>query len=158
MRRRPAASGPMPPTGTPRAAALRLLGRRDYTTAELTARLNARGFPAADVQLAIESLVREGLVDDARAARSHIRTARQVKGRGRLRIARELAVRGVPADVIDALLPSADQEDDREHLDRILERKRLPGRLTVAERQKLFRQLLRRGFPADLVSDALRRR
>ena len=102
--------------------------------------------------------MREGLVDDARAARSHIRTARQVKGRGRLRIARELAVRGVPADVIDALLPSADQEDDREHLDRILERKRLPGRLTVAERQKLFRQLLRRGFPTDLVSDALRRR
>ncbi|HUF47154.1 MAG TPA: regulatory protein RecX [Vicinamibacterales bacterium] len=147
-----------PPSGSPRAAALRLLGRRDYTVAELTTRLEARGYPTTAVAAVVASLVAEGLADDRRTALSHIRVARDVKGRGRVRIARELAARGLDADLVAAVMADQADDDERTALERLLTRKRLPARLSMIERRRLFQHLLRRGFPADLIADTLRRR
>ena len=157
-RSRSQARAPKVPRGNPRAAALRLLGRRDYTSAELSTKLGARGYPEAEIDAALRRLAGDGLVDDRRVAASFIRVASRVKGRGRIRIERDLAARGVDADVIREALEALPAEEDDEAIERILEKRSLPARLGLADKRRLYQQLLRRGFPTDAVSRALRKR
>lgn len=155
--RRPAgASGAS--AGPARAAALRLLGRREYTRAELVRKLSERGYAPADVESTLQRLAGEGLLDDRRVAAAHVRVASRVKGRGRLRIARELDARGIDADIVRETLAALPEEEDAEALARILSRRNVPPRLSMAERRKVFQQMLRRGFPSDAIARALRAR
>jgi len=146
----------VPPETSPRLAALRLLGRRDYTTVELTRKLTDRGYEPDVVEQTLAALRADRSLDDARAAASHVRMASRIKGRGRHRIKRELEARGVPAAIAKAALDELPKEDESAQLARILARKRPAGALTPADRQRLFRQLLRRGFDGDAISRALR--
>ena len=139
-----------------RAAALRLLGRRDYTVGEMREKLAARGCGADDITTTIEALAAEGLLDDRRVAAAHLRTAARVKGRGRLRIARELAARGIAPDIVDETVASLSDEEEASAVERLLVRKRLPRRMSMPERRRLFQQLLRRGFRADVIAKVLR--
>lgn len=139
-----------------RGTALRLLGRREYTVAELGERLLTRGHDAAEVDAELARLAGEGLVDDRRAALTHIRTGSQIKGRGKRRIRRELEARGVAPALIEELLSSRGDADELEAVERLLARRRLPSRLPLAERRRVFQQLLRRGFAADVIARALK--
>jgi regulatory protein len=145
-----------PPTGSPRLVALRLLGRRDYTADELTRKLLDRGFTEDNIAPALAGLTAEGLLNDRRAALAHVRTATRVKGRGPLRIRLELQARGVPAEIITEATRDVTDDDVRATLDRVLARKHLVHPVSLDQRRRLFQQLLRRGFPAPLISAALR--
>jgi regulatory protein len=153
-RNRPSGSAPDPSLNI-RVVALRLLGRRDLTRAELTQRLIDRGYAKADVEAAVDRLVAGGSVDDKRTALAHVRTASRVKGRGRLRIQRELAARGLARDVVAEALQELQPDDDAAGIRRFLLKRRVPARLSPRERQKLFQQLLRRGFPSDAIARVL---
>ena len=141
-----------------RVVALRLLGRRDYTVAEMREKLIARGGDADDINTTIDGLIAEGLLDDRRVASAHLRTAARVKGRGRLRIARELAARGIAPDIVEDTVASLSDEEEASAVERLLVRKRLPPRMSMPERRRLFQQLLRRGFRADVIAKVLRLR
>ena len=156
--RRPARSAtPRPtPPGALRLAALRLLGRRDYTSAEIARRLLDRGFPPEDVATTVAALVADGSVDDARTARSHVRVALHAKGRGRLRILAELRARGIDDGTAHEALADLSPDEDQRAIERFLTR-RCPGGLLPGDRDRVFRQLLRRGFPADTISRVLKR-
>jgi regulatory protein len=158
MRRRRAPSDPPADSSSAaiRAAALRLLGRRDYTRTELGSKLTTRGYPGDIVNDVLTQLAADGLVDDRRAAAAHVRTASRVKGRGRQRIARELTARGVDADVAAQALGQISPDDERAALRRILERTPLPPHPTPADRRRVFQRLVRRGFSIDLVAKMLR--
>jgi SOS response regulatory protein OraA/RecX len=86
-----------------------------------------------------------------------VRTAGRVKNRGRLRIVRELQARGVDRDLARELVGDFNTEDEAESIARILLRRRVPRRPKPEDRRKIFQHLLRRGFPADAISKALRR-
>lgn len=144
-----------PPEGPPRLAALRLLGRRDYTAFELTTRLVERGYPPDEVRAAIDALTADGAVDDSRAAFAHVRTSARIKGRGRLRIIRELEARGIAAGVIRDAIAQLSPDDDRAAIERLLARRGLPRPLQPDDRRRLFQHLLRRGFPSAAISAAL---
>ena len=135
--------------------ALRLLGRRDYTSAELQEKLVARGAAPEEVASLMAALRGQGLVDDRRVAAAHVRSASRVKLRGRARIARELAARGLDRDVIDEALAALPREAEAGTIADVLVRKRVPAKLSPAERRRLFQHLLRRGFSADAISKAL---
>ena len=138
-----------------RAAALTLASRRDYTAAELTDKLRDRGFDADTIAGALDDLRARGVVNDARVAAAFVRTASAVKGRGRIRIARELKARGVSAETISAALDHVPREDELASIRRILNRKKWTPGAPLAARQRMFRHLLGRGFPADLIGKAL---
>ncbi|HWB29054.1 MAG TPA: RecX family transcriptional regulator [Vicinamibacterales bacterium] len=140
-----------------RVVALRLLGRRDYTAAELRQRLTDRGFAPDLVEATLADLREQGLQDDTRAAHAHVRTASRVKGRGPYRIRHELQARGVPADAIEASTASLTPEDVRETLERLLARKHLTLPLPDDERRRLFQRLLRRGFSAEAIAEVLKK-
>jgi regulatory protein len=150
---RPSGSAPRPSTRT---AALNLLGRRDYTTAELRSRLADRGYPPVEIQAVSEEFEAKHLLDDRRVAAAFVRTAVAIKGRGRLRIERELRARGVAPALAHELVAAVGPDDEERTIRAILAKKRFPSRPSPAERRRMFAHLLRRGFPAAVVIRALR--
>ena len=139
-----------------RGAALALLGRRDYTTAELRQRLIDREHPPADVDAVVAALVEDRTIDDRRVAAAHVRVSSQIKGRGRLRIRQELAARGIDRHLADELIADLPPDDEAAAIAKFLSRKRFPAKPTAEEGRKIFQQLLRKGFTSEAISKAVR--
>ena len=140
--------------------ALTLLGRRDLSVAGLRARLADREHPQDEIDSAITRLLDVGALNDARLARAYVRTASQVKGRGRLRIARELQQLGISREVAaDALAEVFADTDERALIDRAIQKKLRggPRPATMQERARLYQFLMRQGFTPNGVSAAMRR-
>ena len=140
--------------------ALRLLAGRELSVAECRARLLDRDHAAEDVDVAIERLLEQGALNDERVARAYARTAIDIKGRGRLRIARELHDKGLPREVVTAALAEIFGDlDERSLVTRALQKK-LRGRprpASQADFARLYQYLMRQGFSPAVVSDELRR-
>ena len=159
MRRPPArlATPQSRPAGALRLAALRLLGRRDYTTAELSTRLIDRGYVPEEVAATVARLVADGSLDDRRSARNHVRIATQLKSRGRIRILGELRARGIDETLAREALSGLSDDDDHRTIERLLARHLAGGPPSPADRHRLFRKLLRRGFTADAIAAVLKK-
>jgi regulatory protein len=134
-----------------------LLSRREYSTAEITGRLLDRGYAEQDVQAAVVSLRQEGLLDDARAGRAHVRTSALVKGRGRHRIRRELEARGLDRTAIDIAVGEVPPVQELETLQRLVARNLRNQPLDRDAERRLYQRLLRRGFDARDITEALQR-
>ena len=140
--------------------ALHLLARRGLTVAECRARLLDREHPEVDVDRAIAHLLDSGSLDDGRLARAYARTAVETKGRGRLRVRRELLARGVDRDVVsEAVAEVFGETDERSLVARALQKK-LRGRprpTDAAEYARLYQHLMRQGFTSAVVVAELRK-
>jgi regulatory protein len=138
---------------------LQMLARRELSAAQLKARLLERDHAAEDVEAAIEQLRERGALDDARVARAYAETALRVKGRGRLRIQRELNEMGIPRDVASAALADTFGDVDERGLIAKALTKKLRGRRkidTPGEYARVYQFLMRQGFSPGAVSAALR--
>jgi regulatory protein len=155
-RPRPVRAAPAAPRGTARTAALALLGRRDYSTREVTDKLLQRGYTAVEVEAAVRGLAADSLLDDRRVAAAYVRTASQIKGRGPVRIAHELQARGIAPAIVDDVLGRLAPDDEADAVQRVLTRRHWPARPTIALRRKMFQHLLRRGFSPDIIAKAMR--
>lgn len=135
-----------------------MLGRRENTRAQLRRKLLQRKFEPADVDRTLDDLTAAGFLDDARAAKTFARHASHIKGQGRMRIARELAAKGVDPGIVAATLDAQiDPDEEAARLRAALE-KRARGRDLSDRREsgKVWQALVRQGFSADAVSKALR--
>jgi regulatory protein len=139
---------------------LKLLARRELSVSGLRARLLDRDHPAEEVEAAITHLLDTGALDDGRVARSYARTAAAVKGRGRLRVQRELADLGIAREVaVEALADVFGDLDERTRVDKAI-KKKLRGRPRVTDRAdqaRLYQYLMRQGFSPGAVTAALRK-
>jgi regulatory protein len=131
--------------------ALRILGYRFNSAAELRRKLRAKRFDEATIAETIERLRGETWLDDDRYAAAYVRTRVQ-KGIGRLRIRRELAAAGIDDDVAERAVRdnAADGEDER--LRAAYEK--LARRLSDPE--KIAARLLRQGFERSAILNYLR--
>jgi regulatory protein len=140
--------------------ALHVLSRRALTVAECRDRLRDRDHSHDHIDAAIERLLETGALDDHRLAQAHARTAVEIKGRGRLRVVRELQARGVDKEVAaQAVADVFDEKDERALVARALEKK-LRGRprpADAAESARLYQFLMRQGFTPAVIVDTLRR-
>jgi regulatory protein len=140
--------------------AVKLLARRELSVEALRARLLDRDFAADEVQRAIDLLLENGSLDDTRVAREYARTAATVKGRGRLRVLRELREMGIPRDVAaQAAGEVFGETDERTLIARALQKK-LRGRTKISsapEYARLYQYLMRQGFSPAGVNQALRK-
>jgi regulatory protein len=139
---------------------LRLLGRRELSVAQLRARLIDREHPSEEVEAAVAHLLETGALDDGRVARAFARTGVKVKGRGRLRVMRELHAMGIAKEVVaEALADVFGDLDERALVTQALQKK-LRGRPRVAsaaENARLYQYLMRLGFSPAAVVAALRK-
>ena len=136
-----------------------MLGRRENTRAQLRRKLLQRKFDPADIDRTLDDLTAAGFLDDARAARSFARHATHIKGQGRMRIARELAAKGVAPELVAQTLDAAvDPDEEAERLTKALERRARGKDLSDRkESSKVWQGLVRQGFAPDAVSKALRK-
>ena len=140
--------------------ALHLLARRELSVAECRARLADKEHSHEEIDSAIEHLLETGGLDDRRVARAYVRTSLNVKGRGRLRIQRELQDKGISRDIaIEALAEAVGDTDERGLVAKAIQ-KRLRGRTAVkdrAESARLYQYLMRQGFTPAAVLAELRK-
>lgn len=137
---------------------LLLLGRRELSVKQLRERLRDREHEADDIDRAIDLLLENRALDDTRVAAAYVRTALKVKGRGRLRIRRELAEMGIAQDVAAAALADAFGEvDERGLISKALDKKLRGKKITTpAEYARVFQFLMRQGFSPATVTAVLR--
>ena len=143
--------GSLPP---PRNVAMNWLARREYSQAEVRAKLATRDYTPEDIEAAVTGLVADGLVSDERFAESFVAT-RMRKGQGPVRIRMELKKRGVDSATIRLHIDAAGADWNalaREVRDRKF------GGITPAdfkEKARQMRFLEYRGFTTDQIRAAV---
>lgn len=152
-----------------RDAALRLLGHRMRSRAELRRRLGRKEFPVQVIDETLDWLEARDYVDDRAFAEAFVRDRIRLKPRGRFGLLRELGRKGIDDAVagaaVDAVL--AAQQIDEKDLARQAAaawarknrgairtaRGSREGRLKAHRR--LYSHLARRGFPPDAAREAI---
>ncbi|MFH0777287.1 MAG: regulatory protein RecX [Candidatus Eisenbacteria bacterium] len=141
-----------------REVALKLLTRRMRTGREIEDRLKTSGFDDRTISLVMERLTSVGLIDDAEYARAFLRTSLKLRPRSYKKLRAELAIKGVPREVVsEAVSESSEQVPEvdvaREVLAGASRRyEKLPSH---ERRRKLFSFLARRGFTLETISELL---
>lgn len=137
-----------------KARALRLLEKRDYSKAELAAKLVEKGEDASDAEAVSERMAELGFVNDENYAGMVVRHY-AAKGYGRARIREELRRRRVPRELWDAALLELPEQTDT--VERLLAAK-LRGRAPEGDDlRRACAALIRRGFSWEEVSSAAKR-
>lgn len=148
------------------------LGRRMRTEKELRRLMSERAFPGEqgqhDMDAVILKLKEFNYLSDARFASDFTRLRKENQGFGRRRVAQDLAVRGVGAELAgEALATAFDGEDEVAAARAYCERKRIkqpqregPGPEAAKKLQKdvarIMNRLVRAGYSADAVFKLMR--
>lgn len=135
---------------------LRSLELRSHARADLSRRLLRKGHPRPAVEAALERIEELGLLDDAAFARYYVQS-RAARGRGPLRLTRDLLALGVERSLIDrALATEWPEGSDRSSVPLGLVTKRaaqLGSLPRPTKRRRLLAYLARRGFSGREVSE-----
>jgi regulatory protein len=139
-------------------SALRLLGRRDHSVAELRQKLIRREVAEDVIQAVLAECLRLSYLDDARTARALIERFKR-KGCGLYRIRHELAQRGLSGERFrDLLENSLAPSEERELARRTLQKKLNTLGHEPEHRKRMLRlqRFLRgRGFSDAVIVDVL---
>jgi regulatory protein len=157
-------------------AAARYLETRSRSVEEVRRHLALAAYPAALVEGAVDRLLELGMLDDSAFARSWIESRDRAHPRGRQALRRELALKGIDRDTIEAAVeerdlggavgdggavgpagePAPDTSADERAAQRLLARRSV-ALLRVgdprARRQRAYALLARNGFDADVCRD-----
>jgi regulatory protein len=136
-----------------RAAAVKLLARRDFAGTELKQKLQSQGFETTVVDEAVDELTAGGVLNDARYA-EHFVTYHAERGQGPVRITALLREQGLPEDAIDAALATGPDWRARAREVRI-RRFGFKEPASWPEKAKQGRFLQSRGFSSDHIRAAL---
>lgn len=134
--------------------ALRALERRPFGARDLQRRLVLKGHSPEAAGAAVTRATAAGLVDDTRFALHFIQT-RAARGRGPLRLRRDLGALGVDRAVVERALTEAfgPAEETAPRAEELARRRlaQLRGLPPAAVRRRLLAYLARRGFAGDPV-------
>jgi len=135
-----------------RVRALQLLTRRDFSRAELRARLAADAGSAEELDTVLDTLQADRLLSDRRYASQRVIARAGRYGNGRLR--QELKHQGVAEEDIVAALPEGGDESARCRAVWAKKFDRLPQ--SAEERAKQMRFLQFRGFSGESIRRLMR--
>ena len=141
----------------PYVLALGWLARRELTEKQVRQRLARRGLDPDAIAEAVARLTSERALDDARVAGAFARTAVRLKGRGPMRLERDLQALGIERGAAKAAVKDILAETDERTLARqaLARRWRRAGRPEPADAARLYRALLRQGFGPSAARAAL---
>ena len=139
----------------PLSLALKALGQKERTVAEMGSWLRARGVEPNEVEDVVDRLICDGVLDDGRYAQRYAEDKRQIKRWGNGRIRAALLDRGITAEDAEEALGDA---DGGQEIERALELLGDRGAaLTDAlERQRALALLVRRGYDSEVAYEAIR--
>ena len=135
-----------------RAAAL--CARSEQAQGDMREKLLRWGLNGSDAERVLQQLVNQGFINDARYAAAFTKDRFALNGWGRIKIAHQLRLKGIPADVIDEAMTAIDEEHYRELLTDLLRAKWR----TVAQREPraawaaMMRYATSRGFETPIAA------
>lgn len=134
--------------------AVRYLGRREYTIEELRHKLLQRGADSEITGQVISDLADENLVSDQRFTEMYVRM-RIRRLFGPMKIRGELRSRGISDKLINDVMPNGEETWFDAAMQWVC--KRCKGELDYAEKAKIYRSLMNRGFTHEHANVALDR-
>ena len=140
---------------------MRLCAVREYCRSDIRHKLAA--LPPAEAQEVLDTLCREGFVDDARYARAFARDKSALQGWGSLKIKLALQKKAIDAGAIATAMEEIDGEAARKKQEQVLRAKwkALESEADPKRREaRFFRYALGRGYGYDEIKriyDYLRR-
>ncbi len=140
-------------------AALHILALRDYTVSALKKKLQAKGFMADVVVVAIERLKTEGLLNDFRYAERFVSNARENGRYVGYRLKQEMLRRGVPGEIVKDLLDNVTDPSEDFLIATDLVNRRYPDFAAshdAGKCRKIAGFLQRRGFSSRVVWSVIR--
>lgn len=137
-------------------AAVRLLGYRPRSEAEIKQHLQRRGFDIGSTEKALTSLKNQGLVDDTAFARFWIENRESFSPRSRRLTGLELRRKGLSNDIIEQVIGEIDESESAYRA--ALKKARLPSTADYKDfRRRLSGYLGRRGFGYEVINDTVKR-
>jgi regulatory protein len=134
-----------------------LLKFRPRSSKEISQRLKKKHFDPSAIKEIVTYLEEKSFLNDREFARAWIES-RIKRGYGLKRVRRELALKGVDKPIIDAQIEKIKERYcEEDSLTRLAEQKwhKLKGLSPQKAKQRLFGYLIRRGFPPDLIIEAV---
>ena len=141
--------------------ALKLLGRRELSEAQLRQRLARRKHDRNAIEAVIERLREDRSVDDTRVAEAMARSQTALRKRGKLRVRLEIERAGIDAAIARRVVDEVFADLDADALlDAALAKRLRPGQDIADDRafNRLYRYLVGQGFDPDRVIALLRTR
>jgi regulatory protein len=139
-------------------AGLRFLEARQRSTAEVRRRLATAGYRTDLIEDTVTRLTELGMLDDEAFARTWLESRDRARPRGERALRRELALKGIERETVDATL--ADRAADRPDADADAARRLLARHARSldriadprARRQRAYGLLARHGFDTDVAT------
>jgi regulatory protein len=146
-------------------AALRFLESRQRSIAEVRRRLTTGGYRSELVEGAIERLLALGILDDEAFTSAWVESRDRARPRGERALRRELELKGVGRELVDAAMdqrrpePGGEADPDIGAAERLLAR-HAAARARVPDprkrRQRAYALLARNGFDPSTAADVVR--
>lgn len=137
--------------------AIAYLGARPRTRKQIEQYLNRKLFEADNIQYALDRLEREHIVDDEQYARQFATSRLKNSLKGRRFIQQELQQRGVSKEAAAEATGSLDRDVELASAQKAAEKKwRSVKGEPIDRKRKLIGYLMRRGFPSDIVKEAIK--
>jgi regulatory protein len=140
--------------------ALRSIERRSFARADLGRRLLRKGHAHEAVEAALARAAEHGLLDDAAFAANYVET-RSARGRGPLRLTRDLMVMGVERGIVDrAVAAHVRASDGNGDVPLALASKRAAQLLDLprhVKRRRVLAYLARRGYSGRDITELVGR-
>lgn len=137
--------------------AIAYLGAKPRTRKSIAQYLGRKELQEESIEYALNRLESEQLVDDEQYARQFATSRLRSGLKGRLMIRQELQQRGVPKQVAAEALAELDRDSELNAAKTLAEKKSRTIKGDMRQRKtKLMAFLLRRGFPGDVVREAMR--
>ncbi len=142
--------------------AIGALGRKMRTVAEIKRLMRNRVSAQLNGDALIETVVgllkSQQYLNDTKYAESYSRFRKENEKFGRLRVVQDLKIKGVHGDIIDTVVGAAYDEVNEEQLARdFLRRKRLAKPTNQKQTARVFRTLVRGGFPTSIIFRILKK-
>ncbi len=158
MQRKHPKTGPPP---DPLAVALRLLGIRARSAAEVRRALLRRGVASAAVDETLATLTRQGYLDDAAFATAYAQNRGVARRRGPRRVAADLGSRGVSREIAEAAMRGAFGPGEERRLAEAAAARKwtaLARQPRAVALRRLAAHLSRQGFGPEVIASLLRER
>ena len=139
-----------------RAAAL--CARSEQSPADIRAKLIKWGLNTSDANEIIRQLTQQDFLNESRFARAFVKDKFAFNGWGRIKIAHQLRLKGIPDDSIDDAMSVLDDEQYRSRLTELLRSKwnTVKDREPRAAWAAMMRFAASRGFEANLASQCIK--
>ncbi len=133
---------------------MNLLKSMDRTEEQLRQKLRMGGYPPEVIDTALDYVKSFGYVNDASYAERYITGRRE--SCSRLQMTRDLMMKGLDRDVIEAAFDEQEPLDEDAQIQRWLEKKGIdPEHANQKEKRRMYGFLMRKGFSSDSIWRAL---